>query len=405
MAPTDGARGTGREVAVHAPASGREPPEPAAGVRPLPRHLYVHVPFCARRCSYCDFAIAIRRDVPVARYLAAIGSELALRYAGDAAGWELETLYFGGGTPSRLGPGGLADAVRLVRRHAALAPGAEVTIEANPEDVTPRAVKEWVAAGVNRMSIGAQSFDDRALEWMHRVHDSARIGEALRIARGEGVDNVSLDLIFALPTVLDRAWGRDLELALALEPRHLSLYGLTVEPATPLGRWTARGVSVEAPEERYEAEFLQAHTIATAAGLEHYEVSNFARPGSRSRHNSSYWSGVAYGGIGPAAHEFDGDVRRWNVAAYVAWERRLTEGRDPAAGHERLTPENRAAEQVYLGLRTSAGLVLEPGESAAVEPWVEAGWGIMDGDRLRLTPLGWLRLDSLAASLTAMRSR
>lgn len=375
------------------------------GVRPPPRHLYVHVPFCARRCSYCDFAIAIRRDVPVARYLGALEAELSLRYGGQELGWELDTLYFGGGTPSQLGGGGLADAVRLVLRHAVLAPGAEVTVEANPEDVTPGTVAAWVDAGVNRLSIGAQSFDDRALGWMHRVHDSARVTEALRIARGEGVQNISLDLIFALPTVLERSWERDVEMALSLEPWHLSLYGLTVEPATPLGRWTARGASVEAPEERYEAEFLRAHELLGAAGMEHYEVSNFARPGARSRHNSSYWSGVPYGGVGPSAHEFDGEARRWNVAAYVAWQRRLAEGADPMADSERLTPENRVAEAVYLGLRTSDGLVLRPGEDREVAPWVAAGWGRMTGGRFQPTPLGWLRLDSLAASLTALRSR
>ena len=368
-----------------------------------PRHVYVHVPFCARRCSYCDFAIAVRRVVPVREYVEALKAELELRW-GRVSGWELDTLYFGGGTPSRLGIG-LAEAVAAVRRHAALAEGAEVTAEANPEDLTPAIVAAWTAAGVNRLSLGAQSFDDRALAWMHRVHPAEQIRRAVCIAREGGITNLSIDLIFALPAVLDRSWERDIDEALALEPPHVSLYGLTVEPRTPLGRWVERGTVTEAVEERYEEEFLRAHERLTSAGYEHYEVSNYARPGFRSRHNSGYWSGVPYAGLGPSAHEFDGVARRWNVAAYADWVRRLQEGADPVAGSEVLTPENRQAEAVYLGLRASEGLPLLEGEAAMAAPWVDAGWGTIDGGRLRLTPAGWLRLDSLAASLTARRSR
>ncbi len=381
-----------------------------AAERVWPRHVYVHVPFCARRCSYCDFSIAVRKDVPVAEYLRALDAELSLRFSGadredKNEEWTLDTLYFGGGTPSQLGGGGLADAVDVVRRYAHLAPGAEVTAEVNPEDIHPRMVRSLVDAGINRLSIGAQSFNDRALAWMHRVHDSAKVAETVAIARGEGIENFSLDLIFALPTILDRSWDRDVEAALALEPQHLSLYGLTVEPATPLGRWAARGEVEEAPEERYESEFLRANALLSAAGFEHYEVSNFARANARSRHNSSYWKGVPYAGLGPSAHEFDGSVRRWNVAAYVAWNSRLREGFDPMAGHELLTEANRTAETVYLGLRTLDGLLLEPGEDDVVAPWIAAGWGVVIDGLLRLTPLGWLRLDALATSLTAWRSR
>ncbi|HEY0970525.1 MAG TPA: radical SAM family heme chaperone HemW [Gemmatimonadales bacterium] len=371
-----------------------------------PRHVYVHVPFCARRCSYCDFAIAIRRLVPVEEYVGALSTELALRFgAPGTADWELDTLYFGGGTPSRLGGEGVAAAIDAVLRHARLAPGAELTIEANPEDVDPGAVERWVAAGVNRLSLGAQSFSEAALDWMHRSHGVARIAEAVRVARAGGIANISLDLIFALPTVLDRSWRDDLARALELEPEHVSLYGLTVEPATPLGRWRARGEVEEAPEERYEEEFLAAHETLASAGFEHYEVSNFARPGLRSRHNSSYWSGVPYAGLGPAAHEFDGASRRWNVAPYAGWVARLEAGEDPQDGRELLGEENRVAEEVYLGLRTVDGLPLRPGEDAVVASWVAAGWATLADGMLRLTPIGWLRLDSLATALTVTRSR
>lgn len=373
----------------------------------LPRHAYVHVPFCARRCSYCDFAIAVRQQVPVDEFLAGLAGELRRRYpASGQDRWRLETLYFGGGTPSRLGGDGVARMVDLVREHACLEPGAELTLEVNPDDVTPAAAAAWRAAGVNRVSLGVQSFDPRVLEWMHRSHTVDRILPAFDAIRASGIEDVSVDLIFALPESLDRDWRRDLEQALALEPTHVSLYGLTVEPQTPLGRWRARGDVVEAPEDRYASEFLLAHELVTGAGFDHYEVSNFGRPGRWSRHNQSYWRGVPYAGLGPGAHEFDGAIRRWNVAAYVEWQRRAAAGADPCAGSEELTPENRVAEGVYLGLRTLAGLPLERGERDVVAPWVRAGWAtISPGERLVLTAEGWLRLDALAESLTLFRSR
>jgi oxygen-independent coproporphyrinogen-3 oxidase len=271
--------------------------------------------------------------------------------------------------------------------------------------VTVEVVRAWRAAGVNRVSLGSQTFDERVLAWMHRTHTVAQTAAAVEIIRGEGIENFSLDLIFAVPAELGRSWERDLERSTALRPAHLSFYGLTIEPATPLARWQERGELVEADEDRYAAEFLQAHDALAAAGFEHYEVSNFALPGRRSRHNSSYWSGAPYLGLGPSAHGFDGVTRRWNVAAYVEWERRLAAGCDPAAGAEELTAENRIAEQVYLGLRTSGGLDVIGDERDRVSRWVDAGWAALDGDRLRLTPPGWLRLDAVAADLTVRRSR
>ena len=370
----------------------------------LPRHVYVHVPFCARRCSYCDFAIAVRARVPVDQYLRALEIELRLRFPGEGS-WQVDTLYFGGGTPSLLGGAGVAAMIAQLRRRLELAPDAEVTLEANPDDITPEAAAAWREAGVNRLSIGAQTFDDRVLAWMHRLHSAARIGEAVANARAAGIDNLSLDLIFALPEALGRSWDRDVDMALALRPDHLSLYGLTIEPATPLGRWRDRGEAHEAPEDRYEADFLHAHEALVASGFDHYEVSNFGRPGHWSRHNSSYWSGVPYAGLGPGAHEFDGTRRRWNTDAYAEWARELDLGRSPTAGEERLSEENRESEEVYLGLRTQAGLLLRDGELEQARSWLEAGWGVAEGDRLRLTAAGWLRLDSLAATLALSRSR
>ena len=367
----------------------------------FPRHMYVHVPFCARRCSYCDFSIAVRRDVPVDEFIEAVEAEVDLRFPGvDPERWGLDTLYLGGGTPSRLGARGVAALMDALRKHLRLGHDAEVTIEANPDDVSHAATRAWRQAGINRLSLGAQSFDPGVLAWMHRAHASDQIAMAVDAARAAGIDNISIDLIFALPPALGRDWSHDLQRAIDLAPSHVSLYGLTVHERTPLARWRDRGDITEAPDETYATEFLIAHEILSGAGFEHYEVSSYARPGARSRHNASYWSGEHWAGVGPAAHEFDGARRRWNVGPYAQWVQLVRARRDPIEGEEVLSSENREAERVYLGLRTSSGLLTSARERAIARRWVEAGWAFLDGETLRLTPEGWLRLDALAAALT-----
>ena len=401
-----------------------------------PSHLYVHVPFCARRCSYCDFSIAVRSRTPIDEYVTALRTELA---QGSVEGATLDTVYLGGGTPSRLGGPGVASVVAAIGERATLTASAEVTIEANPDDVNDIAVAQWRAAGVNRISLGAQSFDDTVLEWMHRTHDSSQIARAVKEIRRGGIDNISLDLIFALPAHLNRNWKTDVKRAVELSPAHVSLYGLTVEAHTPIARWADRGAVVEGSEAQYEEEFLYANEAMSAAGFEHYEVSNFSLPGRASRHNSAYWTGASYAGVGPSAHSFDGAARRWNVAAYAEWVRRLADLEPTLGGEEILTDENRDAEEVYLGLRTRKGLEIGEAELSVAELWRAAGWAEIEQGRgkreegnqtasaiprasealpaspfplppspfpltLRLTPTGWLRLDSLAADLAGRRS-
>lgn len=365
-----------------------------------PRHIYIHVPFCGRRCSYCDFSIAVRRETPVEEFVSGVAAELDLRFPRTDNPWTVDTLYLGGGTPSRLGGSGVARLMDALRARVRVAPDAELTIEANPDDVTPAAAQAWRDAGINRVSLGVQSFDERVLAWMHRTHTSRQIVDALGAIRGAGIDNISVDLIFALPTALERNWEGDLRRAIALDPSHVSLYGLTVHARTPLARWQERGAMTEAPDETYASEFLLADELLGAAGLEHYEVSSYARAGMRSRHNASYWSGAPWAGIGPAAHEFDGARRRWNVGPYAQWLQLVRAGRDPREDEEVLSPANRAAERVYLGLRTSRGLEVCETEVDRARLWVESGWATLEGGMLRLTPEGWLRLDALAAALT-----
>ena len=362
------------------------------------QHLYVHVPFCVRRCSYCDFSIAVRKQIPAREYV-----DVILKEARGADLEKLETIYFGGGTPSLLPPEAIAHLLRGFLESADPGPAArgeiEVTLETNPEDVTPDHARAWRTAGINRVSLGAQSFDDHVLKWMHRSHDAARIGAAVHALRGMGIDNISLDLIFALPDELKRDWERDLDLALALRPTHLSLYGLTVEPRTPLDRWISRGATHAPDEERYADEYLTAHKRLTAAGYSFYEVSNAARPGYRSRHNSAYWSGKAYVGLGPAAHSFDGSTRRWNLRAWEAYRRAIAEGRSAVESEETLTREQRETERVYLALRTVEGLPLTA-PYRPLPPLTAQHWLVEHDGRLKCTPEGWLRLDSLVNELS-----
>ena len=364
----------------------------------LATHLYVHIPFCARRCVYCDFSIAVRPTVPIADYLDGLGHEL-----NGIATSTLDTIYLGGGTPSKLGGDGIRAVLDIIRDRFTVARDPEITVEANPEDVTSEALDAWTSAGVNRLSLGAQSFHENVLSWMHRTHDAKQISEAVRNARAAGVDNISLDLIFALPSEIERNWSDDLDAALELEPQHVSLYGLTIEPATPLSHWIDQRRISPTNENRYAEEFLLAHDRLTSRGFSHYEISNFALPEKESRHNSAYWTGDPYVGVGPSAHSFDGDHRRWNVKPYSEWLDRLRNNQSPIEGEELLDSQNSTAERVYLGLRTRDGYHIGAGNGAdrvTAERWAREGWAVIDGDLVRLNPEGWLRLDSLAAGLT-----
>jgi oxygen-independent coproporphyrinogen-3 oxidase len=367
-------------------------------------HLYIHVPFCARRCVYCDFSIAVRNRVPDDDYVAAVDRELELRHQHSV--FELATVYFGGGTPSKLAPESIGRMLDLIRTRATLHADAEITLEANPEDVTSAGARAWRGHGVNRVSLGVQSFEPDVLSWMHRTHDAEQIPRAVDSLRDAGIENISVDLIFAVPAMLGRVWERDIAKAVALGVPHLSVYGLTVESHTPLGRWIARESVAEAAEESFESEFLAGNLALERAGFEHYEVSNYGWPGRESRHNSAYWERRPYVGIGPSAHEFDGTNRRWNVAPYAEWVRRIERGDDPIDASERLEPPQEVAERVYLGLRTARGLDVTDAELAHMEAWVESGWARQTAPgHIRLTALGWLRLDALAADLTHFRSR
>jgi len=255
---------------------------------------------------------------------------------------------------------------------------------------------------VNRLSLGVQSFDDRVLRWMGRLHGASGAAEAVQRARRAGVENVSVDLIFALPEGLGRSWSDDLERTLALEVPHVSLYGLTVEPETPLGRRVREGREPAVDEGRYREEYLEAAEKLARAGYRHYEVSNFALPGHESRHNEVYWNGEAYLGLGNSAHSYRHPLRRWNLRDWNAYEMAAREGRLPVHDQEVLDVQATRLERVWLGLRTSRGLAIpEPAHRGhvLVGQWMARGWATRSPEGVSLTPEGWLLLDRLAVEM------
>ena len=275
--------------------------------------LYFHIPFCKRVCAYCDFykSADLRRMDDL---LAAMHRELDER-RGYPGGEAVTTRYFGGGTPSLCTP----EAIRGLLDHAArlfdCSGAEETTLEANPDDLTAEYLDGLLEAGIDRLSIGVQSFDDDCLKLMNRRHTAAQAAEAVRAAQRAGFGNLTVDLIFGVPGFGGDTLRRSLDAALSLGVQHISAYHLTVEPDTAFGRRAARGEFRAVDEQISETEFLTVHHTLTEAGFEHYEVSNFALPGFRARHNAAYWHGAKYLGIGPAAHSFDGEERHWNVGS------------------------------------------------------------------------------------------
>lgn len=378
------------------------PPEGWGGGDTSPAAVYVHAPFCARRCVYCDFAVTVARAPDPAPWLEALGAELELLdRVGLAPAPRLDTLYVGGGTPSLLGPGAMQGLAALLGGDR-LATVEEWTVEANPESITPELAEAWREAGVNRVSLGVQSFREEVLRWMGRLHGAAGARRAVRILTDAGVENIGVDLIFGLPRRLERDWRRELDEVIELGPPHVSLYGLTAEAGTALGRAVARGDESLADAEEYRKEYLEASHRLGAAGYEHYEVSNFALPGRRSRHNPVYWSGRPWLGLGNSAHSFVGGERRWNLRDWEAYRRAVLGGVLPLEGSERVEGEAARLEWIWLSLRSDQGIPrsLLPGEAARlVAEWEACGWTRPDPRRLILSAEGWLVLDRLAVEL------
>lgn len=369
--------------------------------------VYVHVPFCARKCLYCDFTAHVYRPDLAAGFAGDVLREAVLLADRPALrGRRGGTLYFGGGTPTVLPAAELASAAAGLRRILGIGDGAEATVEANPETLDADKLSRLRAAGFNRLSLGVQSWDDACLTGLGRRHTAAEAERAFRLARAAGFTNVGIDLMYGIPGQTAAAWRETLARTVALGPEHVSAYSLQIEEGTPFGRWAREG-RLSAPDpggagalpaDDAAAEmYARAREVLGAAGYEHYEISNFAKPGFRSRHNQVYWRNGEYLGLGPgASSHLDG--RRWtNVRRLDRWRAALAAGALPAAEEERLSREREMSDTVLLGLRLLEGVSLgdfrrrfgvelQAVYGPEVDELIGLGLLVLDGDRLRLAP-------------------
>ncbi|MDQ6696577.1 MAG: radical SAM family heme chaperone HemW [Actinomycetota bacterium] len=347
--------------------------------------VYVHVPFCRHRCDYCAFATWTDRDHLADRYLAACRRQIELALP------DLPTVtsgFVGGGTPSRVPADGLMDVLAAVP----FAGGAEVTVECNPDDVTPELLETYRTGGVTRLSLGVQSMVPSVLATLGRTHDPGNVRKAVDAANGVGLP-FNIDLIYGAVGEPVDAWKRTIDETIALEPAHVSAYGLTVEPGTPLAADPARHPDDDDQADKYE----MATDRLAAAGYEWYEISNWAKPGNRCRHNLLYWSEGEYLGVGCAAHGHRGGRRAWNIHTPDRYVTAIEAGRSPEAGHEELNPTERRREALQLGIRTASGVPAHEVPAALLEDLV--GFIEPIDDRVVLTRRGRLVANEVAIRL------
>lgn len=365
--------------------------------------IYLHIPFCKKACTYCDFhfSTSLRTKPEV---LAAMHTELEQR-AAELSGAHVDTIYFGGGTPSQLTDAELKAFLDQAHRLFAVTPDAEVTLEVNPDDVSAERLAGWKAIGITRLSIGVQSFREERLRFMGRAHDAQQSRESLRLIAAAGFASWTMDLIYGLPGMTMAEWDEQLTTALGFGPPHISAYCLTVEDRTALDHQVRKGLVSMPGDADQAAQFDRLIDRLEAAGYAQYEISNFARPGHHSRHNSSYWDGVPYLGIGPSAHSFDGTRRRWNVAHNIRYAHGVARG-ERYWEEETLTPAQRVNEALLTGLRTTAGvdlarlpLDLEKSASSVIERYRSQGLLDLRGARLVLTRAGRAFADRIASDL------
>lgn len=369
--------------------------------------IYIHVPFCKQACHYCNFhfstSLRTKND-----FITALLREITLQQ-GYLQGEQVDTIYFGGGTPSLLAADEIKTILNALSGSFAIGTDAEITLEANPDDLTPEKLQQLKSANINRLSIGIQSFFEEDLQWMNRAHNAQQSIACIQSAHDAGFYNLTIDLIYGTPGLTDEKWHQNVQRAMAFDIPHLSCYALTVEPKTALDHLIKKNQLADIDPEQQARQFLLLMDWTAAAGYEHYEISNFAKPGWRSRHNTAYWLGKKYLGLGPSAHSFNGAERQWNVANNAVYSQSLLKNELPAE-KEVLKTTDRLNEYIMTSLRTMEGLDLgyvshQFGAEAAnkimkeSERYIKSENMVLDSGRLRLTKDGKLLADGIASNL------
>jgi len=368
--------------------------------------IYLHIPFCKQACTYCNFhfSTSLRYKDDLVKALSK-EAEIEREYLRAET---VNTIYFGGGTPSILEVSDLKFLISDLYKNYGVAPDVEITLEANPDDITSDKLKAWKDIGINRLSIGVQSFFEEELKWMNRAHNAQQAIENLELARKE-FDNITIDLIYGSPLLTDEMWKQNIERAIGFDVPHLSCYALTVEEKTPLHKLIQANKTPHVDDEKQARQFLLLMQWLNEKGYEHYEVSNFAKPGFRSSHNSSYWQGETYLGLGPSAHSYNGSERRWNTTNNNIYIKNINEGFGQRET-ETLTPIQKLNEFIMVSLRTREGIDLKRLEKEfgadernrveqVVQKFLQNSLIKWNNSFLQLTDEGMLRADGIASEL------
>lgn len=367
--------------------------------------IYIHIPFCKKACYYCDFHFSTSLQ-KVQAMMSALLIEIELRqqYLQEC----VETIYFGGGTPSLISKNALEKIINAIHKYYKIANNVEITLEANPDDINDDKLEDWIELGINRLSIGVQSFTDSELQWMNRLHTGQQSIACIQQAQQKGFENISIDLIYGTPTLSDNKWMETLQTTVALNIPHLSCYALTVEEKTALHYKIQKKIIQPVDADAQSRQFIQLSNFLMNKGYEHYEISNLAKPGWYSKHNTAYWQRKSYLGIGPSAHSFNGASRQWNVANNAAYIQAIQK-QQIAYTIEQLTPIQQLNEYIMTALRTQKGVSIYYIQSTWGERYAVAiqknitlinpEWINVINNNLILTPLGKLMADGIAVML------
>ncbi|MEZ4798478.1 MAG: radical SAM family heme chaperone HemW [Flavobacteriales bacterium] len=367
--------------------------------------IYLHIPFCKQACHYCDFHFSTNVSRK-SEMVEAICRELEMK--ASSGNEPIETIYFGGGTPSLLSDSELTRIFQTIEKHFEIHSNAEITLEANPDDLSAEKIRQLSGTPINRLSIGIQSFYNEDLKFMNRAHNANEADRCVKHAQDIGLENITIDLIYAIPGLSSERWINNIQKAIALQVPHISSYCMTIEPKTVFGNREQKGLLQQSPDELSLEQYLILSNELKNSNFFHYEVSNFAKKGFESKHNTAYWNGVPYIGVGPSAHSFDGKNRRkWNISNNALYLKKIASN-EPFFEEEVLSNSERYNETIMTGFRTAKGIDLNEIStkfevnikkefSEEIGKYIRNQWMLLDGDNLRLTEEGFFRGDSISS--------